>query len=371
MDGREESLKQIEKIAASAVLRGSESLCKLLRYLGRQALDNAGAPIREYQIATQVFGRPAEFDPRLDSTVRVQTGRLRAKLTEYYRGAGDAIVVEIPKGTYQLAFQVRQEAESAASDPTWQPVADRPRTDPARRRSVWMIAFAGMTAVAVTLAVVVVFRPAPSVRPAASPGPSLERFWQGLLENPSRPLVAFHTGAGETLAIHELDGVFAALRHAVPVKPIGLLSPTDMESSDVIFVGPPPDNAGLRGFRFQLVASGPRKSEMAILNLYPLPGEAAQWVPDGPPTTEDYAVISLEPGSTTGRWLLTLAGTISIGTQAAVDFVCRDDAVRSLLEKTGRARFEALIHTRVRDGAPADTQLVVVHSADRWSEQKE
>ncbi|MGA3024136.1 MAG: hypothetical protein ABSF98_05150 [Bryobacteraceae bacterium] len=368
MDARDESLRQIERIAASTVLRGSESLCKLLRYLARQALDNPGAPIREYQIATQVFGRPAEFDPRLDSTVRVQTGRLRAKLAEYDRsvGAGDAIVVEIPKGTYQLVFQVRQVAESAASDPASQPAADRPQTGSDRRRSVWIIAFAGMTTVALTLALFLAFHPAPGpVRLTASPGASLEQFWEGLLENPSHPLVVFHPGVSETLAIHELDGVFAALRRAVPVKPIGLLSQTDMESSDVIFVGPPPDNAGLRGFRFQIVPNGPREGEMAVVNQYPPPGEAAQWVPDGPPTTEDYAVISLEPGSTSGRWSLTLAGTTGIGTQAAVDFVCREDAMRSLLEKTGRARFEALLHTRVRDGAPADTQLVVVHSADR------
>ncbi len=368
MNGREESLRQIERIAASAVLRGSESLCKLLRYLGQQALDHPGTPIREYQIATQVFGRPAEFDPRLDSTVRVQTGRLRAKLAEYYHSAsdGDAIVVEIPKGTYQLVFQARPVAESGVSASAVQSLAERRRTTPGRGRSVWMIAFAGMTTVALALALFVVFRPAPGpVRSPAIPGASLERFWPGLLDNPSSPLLVFHPGVGETLAIHELDGVFAAFRHAVPVKPIGLLSEADMESSDVIFVGPPPDNAGLRGFRFEPTPNGPRKGEMAIVNLYPLPGEAAQWVPDGPPVTEDYGVISLEPGSTAGRWSLTLAGTTGIGTEAAVDFVCRDDAVRNLLEKTGRVRFEAVIHTEVRNGAPADTKLLVVHSADR------
>jgi hypothetical protein len=135
-----------------------------------------------------------------------------------------------------------------------------------------------------------------------------------------------------------------------------------METNDLVFVGPPPENEGLRGFRFQPLSSGP---QMAIVNLYPLPGEAAQWVPEGPPAADDYAIISLEPGATSGRWLVTLAGTTSAGTMAAVDFVCRNDAMRSLTEKTGRARFEAVIHTRVRDGGPADTQLVVVHSVDR------
>src|SRR5262249_5043800 len=93
----------------SHILHGSESLCKLLRYLGEQALDHPGASVKEYQIATEVFGRPADFDPHMDSTVRVQAGRLRIKLAEYYstEGAEDPIVVDLPKGSYSLSFQQR------------------------------------------------------------------------------------------------------------------------------------------------------------------------------------------------------------------------------------------------------------------------
>ena len=91
------------------MLHGSESLCKLLRYLARHVLDHPGTPIKEYQIATEVFGRSADFDPQLDSMVRVQAGRLRVKLSEYYAGDGaeDPIIVELPKGTYVLAFHHR------------------------------------------------------------------------------------------------------------------------------------------------------------------------------------------------------------------------------------------------------------------------
>ena len=97
----------------------------------------------------------------------------------------------------------------------------------------------------------------------------------------------------------------------------------------------------------------------------PFPGEPAQWIPAGPAAAEDYAVISLDTGLNSGRWLLTLAGTTSIGTEAAVDFVCRDEAVRSLLGRTNRPGFAALVHTRIRDGGPADTQLVVLHPQER------
>ena len=94
----------------SPVLHGSESLCKLLRYVAKHALDQPGAPLKEYQIATEVFGRQDSFDPQLDSMVRVQAGRLRAKLAEYYSSDGaadDPVLVELPKGTYVLAFHPR------------------------------------------------------------------------------------------------------------------------------------------------------------------------------------------------------------------------------------------------------------------------
>ena len=360
---REESLNQIERIASSQALCNSESLCKLLRYLAQQALDHPDAPIREYQIATQVFGRAAEFDPRLDSTVRVQTGRLRSKLSEYYRtsGATDPVVVEIPKGTYHLSFQFR------LAEPPAQRAASGPANDPAARprQLGWILAFAGMTGVALILAFFLFLVPrGHGNAPPADPGDALRTFWAGPLSNASRPLVVFSAGAGETLAVHELDTVFALFQRAIPVRPITGLSPADRETYDLIFVGPPPDNAGLRGFRFQTMASGPAKSEMEILNLFPLPGEAEGWPPGASPTG-DYGVIALGPGTTANRWILVLAGATPAGTQAAVDFVCREATVRGLVERTGRSRFEALIHTAIEDGGPANTQLVAVHTAGR------
>src|SRR5437879_8810183 len=106
---KEQYLAQIERLVNSPVLHGSESLCKLLRYLAEHELDHPGAHPKEYQIATEVFGRRADFDPQSDSTIRVQAGRLRLKLAEYYSSAGaeDPVVVELPKGSYALSFHQR------------------------------------------------------------------------------------------------------------------------------------------------------------------------------------------------------------------------------------------------------------------------
>ena len=56
---REQFLAEIDRLIGSHVLHGSESLCKLLRYLAEHALHHPGVPLKEYQIATEVFGRPA------------------------------------------------------------------------------------------------------------------------------------------------------------------------------------------------------------------------------------------------------------------------------------------------------------------------
>ena len=80
MSERDEFLAQLDRLCASEVLHGSESLCRLLRYLAQKELDSPGIHVKEYQIATEVFGRPTDFDPQFDSTIRVQAARLRAKL---------------------------------------------------------------------------------------------------------------------------------------------------------------------------------------------------------------------------------------------------------------------------------------------------
>src|ERR1700690_3313919 len=106
---RDQYLEQIDRLVNNHVLHGSESLCKLLRYLAVHALTHPGVPLKEYEIATEVFPRPADFDPQLDSTLRAQAGRLRLKLAEYYgsEGAEDPILVDLPKGGYVLSFHHR------------------------------------------------------------------------------------------------------------------------------------------------------------------------------------------------------------------------------------------------------------------------
>jgi len=60
------------------------------------------AALKETVIAVAVFGRPvARFDPKLDSIVRVEARRLRARINAYCVGEGQAstLRIELPVGS--------------------------------------------------------------------------------------------------------------------------------------------------------------------------------------------------------------------------------------------------------------------------------
>jgi Tfp pilus assembly protein PilF len=104
-------------IGASAPFRGSPRHRALLRYLVAKTLAGEQAGLKETAIALEVFGRPAaHFDPKADSIVRVEARRLRARLSNYYRGEGrDAsLCIELPVGSYLPLIAGRAGPEHAA-----------------------------------------------------------------------------------------------------------------------------------------------------------------------------------------------------------------------------------------------------------------
>ena len=110
---RSESIRaQLERIAASSVFAHAGRMSRLLAYLVEAELAGDGARLNQSRIAIDAFGRNETFDPSVDSIVRVEIGRLRNKLREYYAtdGRDDAIVFEFPKGGYRPRIGFGDEA---------------------------------------------------------------------------------------------------------------------------------------------------------------------------------------------------------------------------------------------------------------------
>lgn len=114
-----ESRAQVERILQSRIFRTSEVLRHLLGYLAEKSLDGTAEALKEYTIGLDALGKPASFDPRQESVVRMHTARLRQKLAEYYRteGVGDPIVVDMPKGGFRVTFEPRRPTAVSAPVP--------------------------------------------------------------------------------------------------------------------------------------------------------------------------------------------------------------------------------------------------------------
>jgi hypothetical protein len=410
--GREQCFQQIERLTKSHSLHSSESLCRLLRYLAEHSLDHPGVALKEYQIATEVLGRPVGFDPQSDSTVRVQAGRLRVKLAEYYthEGLDDPIIVEIPKGSYTLTFHLRPAKPgdlptlALITQPADKKIEARPST---RRWALAVIALSVLLAASLSLSAILLSQRTATQASSATPVPAAyQLFWNRYVTSPQQPWVIFsngsfvgrpetgmryfnpssdnhasfildhYTGVGEVLAIHQLDRVFDMLNRPLRVKRGALFSLDDAKNNDLIFVGSPSENLtlldipGTREFIFKRLDSGPRKGDLAVLNVHPQRGEPAIFLatPANQPTVDDYAVVSLLPGLDPSRSILILAGNSTFGTQAAVEYVCREDSIKELLQRLKVSKpadlkpFEALLHVRIAHGVPVTTELIAVRS---------
>jgi len=106
---------QVNHILASAEFRRSTRLQRFLRLAVERSLAGEIEQMKEYIVGREVFDRGADYDPNVDSIVRVEAQRLRRKLREYYqtRGRKDPILITFPSGSYVPVFARVAQAEPA------------------------------------------------------------------------------------------------------------------------------------------------------------------------------------------------------------------------------------------------------------------
>ncbi|MDD0975491.1 hypothetical protein [Pseudomonas fontis] len=95
-------------LLASEAFKKSPRMARLLDYLVGKALLGSYRETSEYAIGIGVFDRdPLLYSPGEDPVVRVQVGRLRTKLKNYYASAGRNATVEfvVPLGGYMPIFR--------------------------------------------------------------------------------------------------------------------------------------------------------------------------------------------------------------------------------------------------------------------------
>jgi len=132
---------QLDRILASKGFANAGRLSRLLRYVVERTLAGEADQLKEYAVGVEVFDRDDKYDPRVDSIVRVEAGRLRSRLDEYYNGDGtaDEVRIVLPRGGYSAQFERR-------SEPLVPPLVSEP-AKPSRSWATWALVIGAIAVV--------------------------------------------------------------------------------------------------------------------------------------------------------------------------------------------------------------------------------
>ena len=158
---------QLARLVENPRFASAPKLRAFLEFIVERTLSGEASEIKEYTVALAVYGRREDYDPKTDSIVRVEAGRLRHRLSEYYAtdGAHDPVVVELPKGSYVPVFRQRVIEEPPPVEQVTAPVVVTP---PKRR---WVAALLAATTVLIAVVLMLVRWSRPGAAPTIAIAP--------------------------------------------------------------------------------------------------------------------------------------------------------------------------------------------------------
>jgi hypothetical protein len=408
----EEARAQVERLLRSKTFETSEVHRRLLQYLAEKTLNGEADRLKEYTVGLEAFGKPPSYDPRHDSIVRLQVGRLRQKLATYYQteAKGDGVVVSLPKGGFTLMFQP---AVAAAHE---EDAAGLRRPGRKIRVLAAALALVAVWAAAATLLLIQARRAMPV---ADRWTPELELLWAPFLESNRSLLLCLgtplfvrvpgygffrdprtndwaevdksermvglrkalggvditpsysFTGAGEASAAALLAKLLSSRKRELLLTRSNLLSWQQVSDQDVIFIGPPKFNLQLQA---AALAQDIVVEADGIRNRKPQPGEPAYLedriavgkISEG----ETHALISRMPGLSGVGELLMIAGNASPDTQAAAEWLTQPWRAKELVSRlrapSGKIPryFQVVIRVAFKQGIPVQSSYVFHHGLD-------
>jgi hypothetical protein len=343
---REAVREQMERVLASHFFRNSKRFRDFLRYTVEHALNGSTDDVKERTLGIEVFGRDPNYDTSLDPVVRVSAAEVRKRLAQYYQlpGHENEARIEYPLRSYVPEFVFPKSNEAPIV--TVPPVPMVVESVRATRQRRWQLVF-GILACCVLVSAFVWWK----LPPRESP---LDRFWAPIQDaaspvllcisdanSPSAPMVNppppdavataiaalptwyrhAHVGFGDTLALTTLAGLLGNRGRTFRVRRADEAELRDLQEGPVILIGGRNNpwsvqlNDGLRfGFvrdanlRYISDRNNPASKQWSVQGTSHDPGAKI---------TQDYALISRVIDPTTGRPLITAAGILSFGTEAA------------------------------------------------------
>ncbi len=420
-----ESVKEeLERILSSPAFSQSQRISRFLRFVVEEVLKNGPDQLKEYSLGVTVFDRDAEYDPRTDSIVRVEAGRVRNKLREYYdkEGREDRVIIDLPKGSYIPSITTREARREG-----------RRLSGTAIGRGKLLLILLGASALlSASLAVYRTYENAElrkeleaTHRPVVAP--EIRTLWAPFLSPGAQTYVVFgspffffspanrlfirpydirdaqssetdpvfrklqerfgpiiptprydYVLEGDSLALQRLTDFL--VRTGVAVKPMPAYTTTwdAIQSGNIILLGAPRMNHLLSHFPRDMDFEW--ESETNLRNRNRQPGEQEVYTGMGPQGYSsvardprehfyDYAVVGLFPGLRPDREILVISAHGGPGVSEAVEYLTRSETLRQLSDSlkfgdSGRRHyFQLLLQIYVDRGIPVRTEYVTHHTA--------
>jgi hypothetical protein len=419
---REAVVRELHAILASPFFRASKRSQQFLSYVVQYRLDGNLEPLKERTIGTDLFNRPAGYATGDDSVVRVQAGEVRRRLDQYYQSqpSESQVQIDLLLGSYAPEFSWRPTPETAPIAPgpeievALSPIEEEPPIPAPHSRHHWPQWTAAVVLTALVLGSVaglLIWR-------TRSQQSALEAFWAPLLANTRpvliclpkpisyRPSIALFNRNAERPG--EFDNEVDRMNQSPHLKPDDKLQWGDMIEYGDLGVGKGDVKAAIRlssylgrvgkdsevrignEYAFEDLRTSPTiiigafsnrwtmqmtsnlhfafAEDHGVFRIQEQGGAGRSWyakLDHNWQIIEDYGIVTRLVNSSTGQFVVAVAGITSDGSEAAADMATNPKELEKALAGVSsgwkQKNVQIVVKTTVTDAVAGPVEVVATH----------
>ena len=417
-------MHELELIQASPFFHSSKRSLQFLNYVVQYRLAGNSEPLKERMIGAVLFNRPADYSTGDDSVVRVQAGEVRRRLEQYYQAppADSLVRIELPLRSYSPEFRWASHPPPVPFQAVPQEAPVLPAVAPAKvspvlvpthpPQKIWMVGlFIGLALGAIVTVVLVhriqaqksqvnqfwspifatskplliclpkpiFYRPSIELykrhektpgesdnevdrmnsRPNLPPDEKLQ--WSDMVEYPD-----FGVGKGDVKAAFRLSNLLAKLGKDSEVRIGNDYSFDDLRNSPAIVIGAFSNRWTMTmtsGLHFTFA----EHDGVFRIQEQGLSGQSwfAELSPHSSEVVVDYGLVTRLVNSSTGQFVVDIAGITSPGSEAAAEVATSQQDLEKALQKEPsdwrQKNLQIVVKTVVTDSVAGPPQIVAVH----------
>jgi hypothetical protein len=412
----------LRRILESEQFHASTRGKQFLRFVVQYRLENHPEPLKERMIGAALFNRPLDYATGDDSVVRAQAREVRRRLEKYNteHAHGEQLRIELPIGSYTPEFKLNeyQSGEGNAKTQLRLPANENPgsvdtldrvsipQKDRHRRLAV------GVLAVLSCVAIVGLFF---YRSPAELPGSSIAQFWAPALASSKplliclpkpvfyRPSVELYKRSAKTPG--EFDQEVYRMNHEPHLQPRDKLTWDEMVQykeygvakgdvqATVIFsnfLGHLGKDSEVRigdGYSYEDLRNSPAVVIGAFSNPWTIEMTSGlhfsfvddekglriqeqgpsgrSWLTTHEPPYTDYGLVTRLLDSSTGQFVVVVAGNDASGADAAAEMIVNQDNLEKALRDAPRdwpqKNVQIVVSTTVKDAAAGPATVIAVY----------